>query len=352
MKLVPIAKALIALSAAKTVYAQEILQPEAIHALAQSPHDSLNNKDNVLAIQDDFNVYENFQYITHEKTVFVTLNPTTVYVTITEIVKPSETPIESTANISSDTLPKETEITSAVVSPSPTEVIVGSTSFSTIDKSAPTPVISSVVVVETETAIETQLTTKIVYESQKYTNATSEVLTTSTPVTSSSLSSINFSPTTGDLDMVLGDRKQFMKDRTNTPSSAVSFPSELLDTESSPVAFSTIALSVTEGTKISNTISTTEASTSSAWFYNPYSDNVKPTSDSSISSIINKGNFSAPQTVAQNLTGFEQLLENFSPYHDLPTADYEVTNGGNRLTLTSKTGAMAAIVLMLVGVLV
>jgi hypothetical protein len=47
------------------------------------PHDSLEAEENVLNIQDDF-LYEDYEVITQKETVYVTLEPTTVFFTLTE----------------------------------------------------------------------------------------------------------------------------------------------------------------------------------------------------------------------------------------------------------------------------
>lgn len=348
MKVVNIVRVLVAfvgLHAVSTVSAEETAQPAAIHAQAQSPHDSLNNKDNVLAIQDDFSVYENFQYITQEKTVFVTLTPTTVYVTITKVIEPKEMELPDQVTV--------TEVVSSTSLPALPVSVEESTTTFLMTQSAPTPLISSVVIVATETAVKTYFTTEIFIHSEMYANVSSSVITgvssTSSYVVPTG-TDIRLFPTTGELDMVLGDRKSFMNYASTTFSSvsSKSYAAPSFEVPIAPITESVTETLVTETFDVSSVVSTITTNTPEPLTLDPFSDAFTSTTTSSVS---NGGNYTVSQTVAQNMTGLEQLLENFSPYHDLPTADYELSNGGGRLRLTGTAGAVGVLAVLLAGIL-
>lgn len=315
-------------------------------------HDSLNNKENILNIQDDFSVYENFQILTQEKTVYVTLSPTTIYVTVTKTVGTTTTVYPNTH------IP--IVLNSPVVSteaPTPTKKIVS----------------SSVFVVTTETAVVTSLTTTTAIQVPPTVSPTTTTAPTSTdkeePVPSN-----DFATTRGELDMILGDRQKYMEllNNTTTAAEAVKTVESPVHESSAPVYGSVFSVlsqkepeSTTEYVPVSTPVLTTPLTSavpplstepfSTEISSAPASASLIPTSSSHFpvkSSLVNR-NVTGPTTSAdtnqQNATGLEQLLKNFSPYTDLPSADYEFSNGGSGIKAFTVLQGIVTVMAALVG---
>lgn len=333
-------------------------------------HDSLNNKENILNIQDDFSVYENFQILTQEKTVYVTLSPTTIYVTVTKTVGTTTTVYPNTH------IP--IVLNSPVVSteaPTPTKKIVS----------------SSVFVVTTETAVVTSLTTTTAIQVPPTVSPTTTTAPTSTdkeePVPSN-----DFATTRGELDMILGDRQKYMEllNNTTTAAEAVKTVESPVHESSAPVYGSVFSVlsqkepeSTTEYVPVSTPVLTTPLTSavpplstepfSTEISSAPASASLIPTSSSVAlpsassasaststssshfpvkSSLVNR-NVTGPTTSAdtnqQNATGLEQLLKNFSPYTDLPSADYEFSNGGSGIKAFTVLQGIVTVMAALVG---
>lgn len=312
---------------------------------AAIPHDSLNSSENILNIQDDFPVYENFQYITEEKTVYVTLNPTTIFVTITETVVPTNTIVITETK-------KEFVVPTSVP-------ISNSTSIEEI--------ISSVIIIETKTDITTSLTTEYVKATNILTPPSLSLPISNTTISSTSISIsipivtsssiLEVIPGAGELDMILGDRKNFFETSKSfkptilstsiVPSpikSSVSIPSStnvIISDTTTPINDLTITNSNNIFDPFSNVITTSTTPSSTAVNYS--------TSQSYYTKTLYNNNGSSngngTNTNGNNMTGLEQLLENFSPYTDLPAADYELSNDGNRVKVTGFIGAIVCCIL-------
>jgi hypothetical protein len=148
----------------------------------------------------------------------------------------------------------------------------------------------------------------------------------------------------------LGDRKGFLNYASTifNSVSSKSYATPSFEVPIAPVTESVTETLLTETFDVSSAISTITTDTPEPSKLNPFSDALTSTA---MSSVTNGGNYTVSPTVARNMTGLEQLLENFSPYHDLPTADYELSNGGGRLRLTGTAGTVGVLAVLLAGIL-
>ncbi|GAV30133.1 hypothetical protein PMKS-003640 [Pichia membranifaciens] len=336
-------------------------------------HDSLNNKENILNIQDDFSVYENFQILTQDKTVYVTLSPTTVYVTVTKTVGTTTTIYPNTH------IPKV--LNSPVVSndtPTPTKKIVS----------------SSVFVVTTETAVVTSLTTTTAIRAP----STITPATTAVPIIADEEEAApldDFATTRGELNVILGGGQKYtelvnssttaeivrtiespVEESTNPAHASISLArsnTEFKATSEYPPVSTSVPTLTTPLTSAVPTLSIKPFSTeiSSASAFTSTSTALSPTSSSGAlpltssvltstnaytsrspvnSSVVNR-NVTSP-TISdknQNATGLEQLLKNFSPYTELPSADYEYSSGGNSIKAFTVLKGLLTVMAALVG---
>lgn len=348
MKVSSLLKAFFVLATMKTkigAFANNVEPVESSQSAEQIlGHDSLNNKENVLNIQDDFPVYENFQVLTQEKTVYVTLTPTTVYVTVTKTVGTTTTVYPNTH------------------APIIVNSSVASKGFNSPSKEV---VSTSVLVVTTETAVVTSLTTTTATP-----DTTTAILTTTAGIEEEEDSASEvFTTTKGELDMVLGDRRKYLELLNSTtsyetvPKTSLGAPESTVpvygtassvvpqsETDDVQVPTPTNSLALTLSTLPAETFFSETSSTVASPLLSAVSSSVAfPASSSStfvastsvltsfypVNSLIVNHNSTAPTNSSdashQNATGLEQLLRNFSPYTDLPSADYEYSNGGNSI---------------------
>lgn len=298
-------------------------------------HDSIDKNIDLLNIQDDFPVYENFKFITQEKTVFVTLEPTTVFITVTKTVDNTVTYFPTT-----EFETKNTSITAV----SPSSAIV--------ETSKP-------------------------FVTSKYGNST--ILPISTKTASTNLVQKELMTTTGELDMILGGRNKVLTEMQSTSSIEASTsvstlnpitdvtsttifdvtPSELFIptpiesfiTTASETSIAEVTFPITSFT-VSNPVSSTIIHVSSTSIY-------KMKEESSSSGKITDSRklesktvgFTSSYSSMSNYTsnGLEQLLDNFSPYTDLPKADYDFTNAavkGLNVDVALLQGTLYAVILI------
>lgn len=337
-------------------------------------HDSLNNKENILNIQDDFSVYENFQILTQDKTVYVTLSPTTVYVTLTKTVGTTTTVYPNTH------IP--IVLNSPVVSndtPTPTKKIVS----------------SSVFVITTETAVVTSLTTTTAIPAPP----TITSATTAVPISADGEEAApldDFAITRGELDVILGGDQKYtellnstttagtvrkiespVQESTNPADASISLArskTEFKATSEYPPVSTSVPTSTTPltsavptssiepfSTEILSASAFTSASTSLILTSSPgalpltssvLTSTTASSSRSPVNSSVVNRNVTSP-TISdknqQNATGLEQLLKNFSPYTDLPSADYEYSSGGNSIKAFTVLKGLLTVMAALVG---
>lgn len=332
--------------------------------------------DSLVSQESNLEVYEDsspdlYQVVTKEKTVYVTLNPTTVYVTVTEA--PEQ--IVETSLTDSTEFSSIQKVTSTI-----SETVESQKSFS--ESTTADHLVSDTVVVIIKTETEVISTTKHV----KPTLTWSEPLSTSLVYSNSSIELTSILPTSstksstittpitessGNLDLLLGDRQKFVDLLTSsvpkTTSSVktqsyyiqtTSVPIQLVPDETSvPVETIVTSETATRQTATSETATESEIQNNYSWGFNPY-EKVGVTTSAinsfiqSSSSSKHNGISTIVQTISsgvqRNQTGLEHLLENFSPYTDLPTASYTMANSG----LSLNAGVCMSFLAVVFGILV
>lgn len=284
-------------------------------------HDSINNKENILKIQDDFPVYEDFKIITHEKTVYITVEPSTVFITLTQTNLLTETTTQT-----------ETETK-----------IATKTSISTVSITPFLKTVESKGLVLTEAPIgnktntiskEIYLTnTKLKFNSSQsiFNNDDKIINNTITSINNNNKLDKNLFKTKGELDMILGNGDKFTEASKTNGGGIYKFnETTILKIQTLSPISSLLLLSTTTTNNINISKTTTLfpsstinkiipiSSISSSFDSNTY---INPTKTIS---VVNNDTY-------HNESGLEQLLRNFSPYTNLPHAEYGMTNSGNRI---------------------
>lgn len=319
-----------------------------------SPYDSLDNNVNFLQIQENTPDFENVQFITEHEVVYVTLDPETVYVTITEApneiatVQPDVPVIVTTTDVITGN-PTLTDVTKPIRLNSKTTVPVATTVKE---------IISSVIVIETETAIETSFTTQTVAPA----STNSPVVLTSTKI--------------NDLKMILDDGQKYThsssannKEASSTEDAVDITTTTFQVTDATDIVCTTFCEEQDETKAIELTTTSMLVSTpgTSLWtstlndaveIVSTKSPEITPILRSSMSFstiLASSSDYYPLQTtntsatlIHSNVTGFDQLLENFSPYRGLPTADYTLANGASNMV--NYNFAIASFTTILVGV--
>lgn len=303
-------------------------------------NESLLDQDGIADLQEEPFDLDDPQIVTKEKTVYVTLNPTTVYVTVTEGA-------ESSSLLEEDA--------TSILSPSKSVLILIPTSSRSDSTENMLPTKNSIVVV-TKTEIEHLSLTKVLKHVSTETKSNFEVTTsmmssyffntTTTTTRSSSLSStydyVKFTQSLGELNLLLGDRQKDDKD-SSLLSPTISSDTEVFTIQpisvTGVVEFPVQTSATSTYKDHSHSISTRSKQT---WTFE-MSDGPAPTFESAYET--SKSSTLKPQlktillkekynTVSYtNQTGLEHLFENFRPYTDLPTANYTLTNSGNLLII-------------------
>lgn len=281
-------------------------------------HDSINNKENILKIQDDFPVYEDFKIITHEKTVYITIEPSTIFITLTKTDLFTETITETETETK---LATKTSISTVSVTP-----------FSSKTDSKNLVLTQTLIINKTNTiSKEIYLTNSNFKNNSSYfisnnNNNNKIIYSTISSTYNNDKMDKNLFITKGELDMILGNGNKFSElsktnggiykfNETTLLTIETLSPISLLLSTTNNVTISKTSLSLSTINKIIPNIPTTLISSS----FN-LNNNIKPT----------KTLISTNDTY-YNESGLEQLLRNFSPYTNLPYADYGMTNSGNKI---------------------
>ncbi|KAG0683223.1 hypothetical protein C6P42_001537 [Pichia californica] len=340
-------------------------------------HDSISNKENVLKIQDDFPVYENFKVITTEKTVYITQSASTIYITVTEYVTTMfETQTQIETNMLTTTETKTATVTQ-IIEPvsSSSEIQSLSSSFDeneSIKKTTAFPIVTSFSPIITNsimdnvssissapitsldsllsvslyssyvsasptigTTLNSNITTSHIKES-KYLSSIIPTTIESKILAKETTSSYNKIFTTkGELDMILGDRNKLLTNLKSSLSSKTSItPSnEILSSKTGELTSTNINESDNVSTGSSTLVIQTLKPESSLVPSVSFTTIGPITTPTSINSNSSSNNLSIFNNTYHNDSGIEQLLRNFSPYTDLPHAEFEMSNDGNRFPM-------------------
>lgn len=401
------------------VLAEEIIE-EVLNDSTELPveeihgHDSIDNKENVLNIQDDFPVYENFEVVTQEKTIYITkgTETITIYSTITVKGMMTTTILATTTTTETKTttfIPEfiPTWIPTLIPIPIPTSFIESSYITTNLDTNThntvetsqintsveelPTPGLesklstTSLINTESTSKLQTVLTSSFVpTEIPDYAPTTTSVESDTTPSAITSMeegakpltsysteekTTLNviepssreneLFTTKGELDMILGDRRKL--DFENISEKSIYKPTRTFELENGGLSKDIISTTDTirsdtivdiplVGSSSEFTIQTltptlsTDLLTTQFTSY-PAASTLSPsTTFKNISSSMpyeeHTSNGNSTNKVFHNgttqETGLEHLLKHFSPYTDLPAADYEITNGCNRNFIDTK----------------
>lgn len=263
----------------------------------------------VLNIRDNIQFYEDPKTANGEKTVYITLDPKTVYVTVTETAKDISKAKKTTTDASSKH--KSKVATTGLT-------IDGQTSSIT---SLINDFFSSVTVVKTETSVLTSLTTTTIKETKK--------ILTSAP--KDLMSEI------GPFDMILGDRQKYVNLITSKTSVADNMNSATSSIKEIITPKPSIEFVVISSIPLPSTSTSTVASSIISLISN---DNKQTTFDNATITYGRTSFCKSPlstylvaknTTVQRNTTGSEDFLRNVRPYTGLPTSDDVFSNGGSKI---------------------
>lgn len=328
--------------------------------------ESLANEESILDIQPVLLKSENFHVVTREKTVYVTLDPTTVYVTVTEAPEnPASLKIQKSGRFSTLTLGASFHTTLPIA----------------IESSTLTKKETSSIIIVVKTKVEIVPVTKTFRPSSIQTAVNSEISETITSFSIGSKHTLTSTDTASTSDVKLikisqvSSQLSFFLDKEQKPFSEISFPDTKV--RESPVSFTddfkiqTTSLSnevlsfktknelqktdskieyinLTKSPPVVSKISRTEFNS-----LNTAANNVIILSTGQSSLLLYQNNASSSTHTYSSAayrpnTSWKHFLENFHPYTDFPTADYTMSNSGISLASGSIMGLMVAIISILI----